>query len=122
MAPEKDYRHSYDILVNLGDIQREGQKEVIAFSLRYDEKLATMPMNLMYFVILNYLCIFRELFLAPKQDDLSLEIASNLNDTIDAVSAILESSPSSVSIKARDVFTVLKNIRQKEQVDSCTLT
>ena len=69
-------------------------------------------MNILYFITWNYLKIFLDLFIRPKEKEFNQDLLKNLIDTEKAYSRIIQSMPNKISNSYEDLIKIYKKIRR----------
>lgn len=101
-------------LIDILDIVRDGQQGLIQLELKHDDILLSNSMNISYFITWNYLKIFLDLFIRPKEKEFNQDLLKNLIDTEKAYSRIIQSMPNKISNSYEDLIKIYKKIEEKE--------
>lgn len=110
------HSHKYQTLHELIQIHKQGQRDFICFELKFDEKNASIPMNLSLFLLWCLIKISALLFIDPKDKKVKQGFYSKLVATEKALGAIIMSMPNKFAKTFDDVERITEEIKTREKI------
>lgn len=112
------FSHSYNFqtLSEAAQIHKQGQKGVICFELKYDEKAMSIPLNFSLFLLWCLIKTSMLLFVNPKDKKVKPDFYTKLTTTEKAFGAMIKTMPNKWATTFDDVERILKEVKTKEKI------
>jgi hypothetical protein len=111
--------HSHSNIMNslqrYGKLVREEQKEPIAFQLSIEVDKTQMCMNVLTFLLWNFVYFYKLFFLKEDGPRLSANLMANLEATEELLSTTLESSPNALKQTCQDAIDIYARLLEMER-------
>ena len=112
------FSHSYNFqtLNEAVQIHKQGQKGIICFELKYDEKAMSIPVNFNLFLLWCLIKISMLLFINPKDKKVKPDFYIKLTTTEKVLGATIMTMPNRWATTFDDVERILKEVKIKEGI------
>jgi len=107
----------FSVLLDYGEIAREGQKKPLSFSLSVDTKKIEIAINFINFHLWNFCRFTRQFLLTNRKDKMDEQLVKEFIETEEMLGLILDGTPNTMPLRYKEAVKTYDMLLQKERED-----